>query len=131
MEKAQSRFRNEYLGQPVEIYGLWATVLKQKQKYIGCCGLRAGDNRTEAYIGYYLDRPYWRQGFASEACEAFLELAFTRLDLRRVLADVEQGHAASERIMEKLGFRFLNREVIPESGRVIISYELLSDKRKP
>src|ERR1700686_2159829 len=43
LEKAQHRFRKEYLGQPTKIYGLWATILKGEEKYIGSCGLaRAG-----------------------------------------------------------------------------------------
>lgn len=41
LEKALYRFRNQYLGQPTETYGLWATILKEEGRYIGCCGLRA------------------------------------------------------------------------------------------
>jgi RimJ/RimL family protein N-acetyltransferase len=43
LEKSQTRFRDEYLGRPKELYGLWATILKDERKYIGCCGLRAAD----------------------------------------------------------------------------------------
>src|SRR5579885_2165099 len=31
-EKAIQRFRDQYLGNPTEIYGLWATVLKSENK---------------------------------------------------------------------------------------------------
>jgi [ribosomal protein S5]-alanine N-acetyltransferase len=123
-EKAEFRFRNEYLGRPTETFGLWATILKEESKYIGCCGLRASENEREAYIGYYLARPYWRRGLATEASQAFLDLAFTRLRFNRVLADVEQGNAPSECILKKFGFDYLTREEIPISGRVIITYEL-------
>jgi ribosomal-protein-alanine N-acetyltransferase len=124
LEKARTRFRDEYLGRPKETYGLWATILKEESKYIGCCGLRAGDKKGEAHLGYYLAHPYWRRGFASEASQAFIGVAFTRLRLVRLLADVEKGNDASEHILQKFGFQFINFEEIPASGRIINLYEL-------
>ncbi|MFZ0420232.1 MAG: GNAT family N-acetyltransferase [Candidatus Sulfotelmatobacter sp.] len=122
LEKAQHRFRSEYLGRPTETYGFWATILKTEGKYIGCCGLRAAG--SEAYLGYFLARPYWGRGFASEAAQAFIDVAFDGLRLPRLLADVEQGHEVSEHILRKFGFSFLSREEIAGSGRVILDYEL-------
>jgi [ribosomal protein S5]-alanine N-acetyltransferase len=124
LEKAKTRFRNEYLGRPNKTYGLWATILKQESKYIGFCGLRAGDKKGEAHLGYYLAQPYWRRGFASEASQAFVDVAFTRLRLVRLLADVEKGNDASEHILQKLAFKFISFEEIPVSGRIINLYEL-------
>ena len=124
LEKAQTRFQNEYLGKPSDTYGLWATVSKEEGGYIGCCGLRASEQKTEAHLGYFLARPYWRRGFASEASRALIEVAFTRLRLLRLLADVQKGNDASEHILQKFGFKYLSQEVIPSSGRIILVYEL-------
>jgi RimJ/RimL family protein N-acetyltransferase len=124
LEKAQSRFRNEYLGRPTETYGLWAAILGEEGKYVGCCGLRAAEDGKAAYLGYFFARPYWRRGFASEASKAFIDAAFTRLQLPRLLADVEEGNGASEHILRKFGFSYASREEIPSSGRVILFYEL-------
>lgn len=129
LEKAQHRFRNEYLGRPTETYGLWATILKAEEKYIGCCGLRGAKDGLEVYLGYFLAQPYWGRGFASEASKAFINVAFNRLGLRRLFADVEQGHAVSEHILRKFGFAFVGREEIPNSGRVILLYELSRTER--
>ena len=134
LEKARARFRDEYLGRPKETYGLWATILKEEKKYIGCCGLRAGNTTSEAHLGYYLARPYWRLGFASEASLAFIGVAFTRLRLVRLLADVEKGNDASEHILQKFGFKFISFEEIPASGRIINLYELTKsewEKKSP
>ena len=124
LEKAQLRFRNEYLGKPNDTHGLWATILKEEGNYIGSCGLRAGDHSTEAHLGFYLAQPYWRRGLASEACNALIEFAFTRLGLLRLLADVQKGNAASEHILHKLGFKYFNQQVIPANGRILHFYEL-------
>src|SRR5271167_1791793 len=113
LSKAQYRFRNQYLGQPTETYGLWATILKQEGRYIGCCGLRAAQDGKAAHLGYYFARPYWHLGFASEAAAAFIDVAFTRLGLMRLLADVDEGNVASKHILRKLGFMYVSREEIP------------------
>jgi [ribosomal protein S5]-alanine N-acetyltransferase len=123
LEKAQYRFRNEYLGRPTETYGLWATILKEEGRYIGCCGLRAAPGKA-AHLGYYFARPYWRRGFASEASKAFIDVAFNRLRLLRLLADVGEGNVVSEHILGKFGFKCAGREEISGSGRVILFYEL-------
>jgi [ribosomal protein S5]-alanine N-acetyltransferase len=124
-DKARYRFRNQYLGRPTKTYGLWATILKEDSKYIGSCGLRAAPGEKAAYLGYYIAQPQWRRGFASETANAFIQVAFERLRLVRLLADVEQGNAPSEHILRKFGFTYLRREEIPSSGRVILFYELL------
>ena len=123
-EKARSRFREQYLGKPTETYGLWATVFKEEGKYVGCCGLRAPGKGVGASLGYYLARPYWGRGLASEASRAFIEVAFTRLALEWVEADAEERNAASEQVLRKCGFEYVRREVIPGSGRIINFYEL-------
>ncbi len=46
LEKARDRFRKQYLGRPTRTYGLWATVLKEEERYVGCCGLRPGPERS-------------------------------------------------------------------------------------
>ena len=126
VEKAAKRFREEFLGQPTETYGMWATILKSEQKYIGFCGLRAANAGAggSASIGFYLARPYWRQGLATEAAEAFLDAGFRKLGLLRVGAEMQKGNAGSERILEKLGFKFVGQEELAHNGRIICAYEL-------
>jgi ribosomal-protein-alanine N-acetyltransferase len=124
-EKAVQRFRTAYLNKPSKVYGLWATILKTEGTYIGCCGLHAPSNakgRKSAKLGYYLARPYWRRGLATEACNAFIDAAFSRLNLNGLFADVQEGHQVSERILQKLGFALVNREELP--GRTIHVYHL-------
>lgn len=130
-EKAMQRFRAEYLGKPQKTYGLWAAILKMESKgreseegkFIGSAGLRfvrAG----EASLGLYFAPLYWGRGVGTEAGRAFVDLAFDRLKLNRVVADVEKGHAASERVLQKLGFAKIREEVIPGGRRIICHYEL-------
>ena len=131
VEKAVYRFHAEYLGRPSRTYGLWAAILKSEGKYAGCCGLHSrstGEGGAYAKLGYYLARPYWRRGLATEASAAFVDAAFSRLRLAFVVASVQKGNDASEHILQKLGFVFAKREEIP--GRVYHIYELTRDQYK-
>lgn len=126
VQKAVHRFRREYLGQPTDTYGLWATVLKSGNKFIfiGSCGLREPEGAHSPSLAFYLARPYWGHGLASEAARCFVDLAFNRLNLDHIAAQVQQGHCASEHILSKLGFQLVSRETIPLNARVICHYEL-------
>jgi RimJ/RimL family protein N-acetyltransferase len=130
-EKAVERFRAQYLHKPAKTYGLWAAILKTESKrkgtaegkFIGSTGLRLV-RAGEASLGLYIDHPYWGRGLATEAARAFVDLAFTKLHLDLVVADVEKGHLASERVLHKLGFVVNREEPIPGSHRIIRHFEL-------
>ena len=93
--------------------GLFATVFKEDGRYIGRCGLYhfrnpQGETRTdEALIGFYIGRPYWGRGLATEAGRAWIRYAFEVLGLRRIEAGIAADNVASLRVVEKLGFRWL------------------------
>jgi ribosomal-protein-alanine N-acetyltransferase len=57
-----------------------------------------------AEIGYSLGRPYWGCGYMSEALAALVAIAFEKLDLNRLEADIDPRNAGSARSLERLGF---------------------------
>lgn len=69
---------------------------------VGSAGL--GEHEGEAELGYWIARPYWGQGFATEAVNAVLELA-RMLGHRRVVASHHHDNPASGRVLRKAGFR--------------------------
>lgn len=121
-DEAAQRFRDRYLGRPKNVFGLWATVLKDEDKYIGYCGLAGG--RASPALAFYIARPYWGRGLGSEAARAFVDFGFAQLKLPRIVATAEKGHGASERILEKLGFEFEREETVGNAGRIICHYRL-------
>lgn len=60
-----------------------------------------------AELGYWIGRPFWRQGLVSEVALAATAWGFDTLGLRKITIGCIDGNAASQRIIEKLGFRFL------------------------
>ncbi|MEL6529053.1 MAG: GNAT family N-acetyltransferase [Pseudomonadota bacterium] len=72
---------------------------------VGCIGLDLDDAEYPNAIemGYWIARPYWGQGFATEAGNAVLEIART-LGHRTVVASHFLDNQASGRVLRKLGF---------------------------
>lgn len=94
--------------------GLLATIFKATDTYIGRCGLYplrddAGTRIEDAAnIAFYIARPYWGQGLATEAAGAFVQYGFETLGLRRIVAGINAENAASINVVRKLHFS-LNR----------------------
>jgi ribosomal-protein-alanine N-acetyltransferase len=115
-EEAERRFLGSL--EPVkDRLSMWATVLKETGKYIGRCGVYphfkpdGGTYDKEGSLAFYIAREYWRQGFATEAGEAFIKFGFGQLGLNRIVTAVEAGNDASVHVLEKLRFELVNTEV--------------------
>lgn len=91
--------------------GRWAVVDKITGDFIGWSGLKYETNLRSGQpyydLGYRLRRQYWGKGIASETARAALEYGFTRLRLPAIFAAAHVDNAASNRILQKVGLRFL------------------------
>lgn len=75
-------------------------------RLVGCASLREIDaEHLQAELGYWIGRPYWNQGFATEAGRAVVELGFERLGLNRIYAHHMARNRASGRVLERIGMR--------------------------
>lgn len=80
-------------------FGLWAVVLKDSGTFIGDCGISMQniDGETLPEIGYHINKNYWRQGYAKEACLAVKDWFFNNTNFDCV-------------------YSYMNRENIPSSA---------------
>lgn len=84
----------------------WCVQEKSTSRMIGTCGFVHMDGEhSRAEIGYALGRRSWGQGYASEAVQAVVKLAFAQLKLNRLEARCMLANAASRRVLEKAGLR--------------------------
>ena len=88
-----------------EGYGLWAMLLKDSGELIGDCGcfLRDIDGRDDIEIGYHVRRDLWGNGYVTEAAQACMQYAFTRLGVDRVISLIRPENMQSIRVAEKNG----------------------------
>jgi [ribosomal protein S5]-alanine N-acetyltransferase len=92
--------------------GLWATIHKESNQFIGRCGLIPWtiDGTLEVEVAYMLDKRYWRQGLGAEAAQALVRYGFEQLHLARIIALIDPEHGASIRTAQKTGLTF-EREI--------------------
>ncbi|WP_334148225.1 GNAT family N-acetyltransferase [Hyphomicrobium sp.] len=72
---------------------------------VGAIGYIPDDDRSSAEIGYWIGRPWWRRGFASEAAAALVRHCFTDGGFKRLTCCHFDDNLASAGVIRKLGFR--------------------------
>lgn len=75
----------------------------------GAIGLRLTHDFDRAEAGYWVGKPFWGRGYATEALDAIIRFGFEELKLHRIYAGYFPRNAASGRVMEKNGMKFEGR----------------------
>ncbi len=84
--------------------GAVAAVHKQSQKVIGY--ILFNEIQPSIYeMGWFINRNYWRQGYAYEACKAVIDYAFRECDVHKIFAEAIDG-VKSVGLMQKLSMKF-------------------------
>ncbi|MGC9952940.1 MAG: GNAT family N-acetyltransferase [Rhizomicrobium sp.] len=81
----------------------FAIERKEDGVFMGACGLLLKDGRFE--LGYWLGKPFWRQGYATEAARKVVSFAFHDLKAASIWAGWFHDNPASGRVLQKLGCR--------------------------
>ncbi len=82
---------------------IFAVVEATGGKLIGAVGLIIEADFDRAELGYWIGRPFWGCGYATEAARTVLDFAFGPLGLHRVHANHIARNPASGRVMQKIG----------------------------
>jgi ribosomal-protein-alanine N-acetyltransferase len=82
----------------------WLMELKDTHKVIGEIVLYDFRFKRQADIGYRINKNYWGKGFAPEAGQAMVKLAFEYLGLTRIQLRCFADNHGSVRVAQKLSF---------------------------
>jgi ribosomal-protein-alanine N-acetyltransferase len=77
---------------------------------LGRCGLQYLPDTEEVEVDFILGRPFWGQGYATEAGQASLRYGFEELELQRIVGIAHVENHASQRVLEKLGMHLVERK---------------------
>ena len=95
-------------------WGFWAVEKKDDKQFIGFVGLHEPAFELPVTpcieIGWRLAREYWGAGYATEAANAALAVAFGRLDLSEVYSFTPIINKKSQAVMQRLGM--INTHII-------------------
>lgn len=105
-------------------YGMYAILDRAHGGYLGEVGLFVTPMGPLA-LRYALVKSTWGRGYAVEASAAIIDDSFGRLRLDRLMAGVVLANAASNRVMEKLGFA--PGEIMEAGGHVFRVFEMTAE----
>ncbi len=110
-EKHYAYIRNVY---PFFDLALWGVYEKASGKLIGRAGFSLPKDDSDTFsIGYLIDVPYRRQGFAKELIPALLSYAKEQ-GYTKISARIKSENDASVKSLEQCGFPFKRKDAPPE-----------------
>ena len=89
----------------------WGIFLEKE--FCGIVGLEGVTRQQRAWkfdkaeLGYWLALKFQGQGFMTEATRVVLQFGFEKLALHKIMAGAVSENITSQRVIEKLGFRFI------------------------
>lgn len=86
--------------------GNWGILPGGESEIIGWAGLQYLPELEQTEVGFLLDKPFWGQGYATQAAQAALRFGFERLNLKQIIALVHPENIASQRVLLKCALRY-------------------------
>ncbi|MBE9182386.1 GNAT family N-acetyltransferase [Oculatella sp. LEGE 06141] len=83
----------------------FAIVLQQTNQLCGAIGLHIEADYNSAEMGYWIGKPFWGNGYCTEAAAEVVRYGFDQLHLHRIEATHFSTNPASGRVMQKVGMR--------------------------
>jgi len=103
---------------------IWlAITLRTNCRQVGGIGMRVDQEHKHAELGYWLGKPYWGKGYATEASREMIRYGFEDLGLHRIFATHFKHNPASGRVLKKVGMRYegCQREHLVKWGEFVDS----------
>lgn len=103
----------------------WPIFSKADGSFVGCCGLKPWvySQRGRYELGFHLIKEAWGKGYALEAAKGVIQFAKNN-KLEGLMAGHHPGNSNSKKVLEKLGFKFVEDVFFPPTGLMHPSYLL-------
>jgi RimJ/RimL family protein N-acetyltransferase len=89
-----------------EKQAIYSIVIRENSVLIGAIALIFRRAHESAELAYWIGKPYWNNGYCTEAANEILRFGFQELGLNRIHAEYFSNNTASGRILEKIGMKY-------------------------
>ncbi len=101
-------------------------AIEYEGKFAGSIGLvkQSDVYKLTAEIGYWIGEPYWGKGITTQAAKMITDYGFNKLGLVRIFSGVFDFNKASQRVLEKAGFKLecVFEKSIYKNGKICDEY---------
>ena len=84
----------------------FAITERESGALVGTISLHPEPPHNRAELGYWIAKPYWGRGYATEAAEAMIAFGFDGIGLNKIHAAYFLRNPASARVIEKIGMTY-------------------------
>ena len=101
-----NKFIHNYSDYKRNGYGRWAVCLKEKNDFLGWCGLKFDEEKNEIDLGYRFYKKHWGNGYATESAKACVNYGFSNLNMKEIVGRAYIENNASIKVLKKCNFKF-------------------------
>lgn len=84
----------------------FAMINKEDSSLLGNMTIAVSPKHNRAELAYWVGKPYWGQGFATEAARRVVQFGFEDLHLNRIFAAAMTRNPASSKVMANIGMKY-------------------------
>ena len=129
VEEARSYITDKIIAQYVDKgYGMYLVAIKKGAsddgEILGQCGLVKREGLDTTDLGFAFLEKYCGKGYGYESAQAVLGIAKKDLGLSQIAAITGQENIASQKLLTKLGLKYLRTIQLPKIDEPCLYYEL-------
>lgn len=83
----------------------FALVAKDNNSLVGCSSINMTKPHQRGELAYWIGRPFWGNGYATEAAKRLIQFGFTDLKLNKIWAAAMTKNPGSSNVMTKVGMK--------------------------
>ncbi|MEC3884322.1 GNAT family N-acetyltransferase [Halobacillus sp. HZG1] len=83
-----------------------AMIVKESNVLVGTMTLRIDGKHHKGELAYWVGKPYWNQGYATEAAIRVVDFGFGELKLNRIWSAAITSNPGSTKVMQKAGLSY-------------------------
>lgn len=83
-----------------------AIRIKETNELVGTMTLRIDTQHNKGELAYWVGKPYWNKGYASEAAVEIIKFGFNEIGLQRIWSAAITSNPASTKVMQKAGLSY-------------------------
>lgn len=84
---------------------VFAVVKKEAHNLLGCMSLYIALHHQRAELAYWIGKPFWGNGFATEAARRVVAYGFNELQLNKIWAAAFMTNHSSSNVMKNVGMK--------------------------
>jgi len=104
-------------------YSNYTIIRKSDNVKLGICGLYDREGLEGIDIGFALLPEHERKGYAFEAANELKRVGVEEFGISRIRAITTKENIASQKLLEKLGLKFIRNVQLPNHDKEVLLYE--------